>query len=113
MLAGEGIELEVIDLQWIRPMDIDTVRASLARTGCLMIVAEQHHAGSWAATLVSELTREGYPWTTPPLFVGLPDELLVPYSPTLEDQVIPTVERIADELREALHGPRSTRALLT
>jgi pyruvate dehydrogenase E1 component beta subunit len=113
MLAGEGIELEVIDLQWIRPMDIDTVRASLARTGCLMIVAEQHHAGSWAATLVSELTREGYPWTTPPLFVGLPDDLLVPYSPTLEDQVIPTVERIAGELREALHGPRSTRALLT
>jgi pyruvate dehydrogenase E1 component beta subunit len=104
LLAQEGIELEVIDLQWIRPMDVDTVRDSLARTGHLVIASEQHHAGSWAATLVSEITREGHSWSAPPRVIGLPDELLVPYSPQLEDQVIPTVERIAEECRAAVRG---------
>ena len=103
-LAADGIDLEVIDLQWIRPMDVEAVRSSLARTGRLVIVSEQHHAGSWGATLVSELTRGGYAWPAPPRIIGLPDDLLVPYSPSLEDQVIPTVERIAAEFREALNG---------
>jgi pyruvate/2-oxoglutarate/acetoin dehydrogenase E1 component len=113
MLADDGIDLEVIDLQWIRPMDIDAIRVSLARTGRLVIVTEQHHAGSWAATLVSELTRQGYPWATPPQFIGLPDDLLVPYSPVLEDQVIPSVERIARELRGAVQDACPTGALST
>ncbi len=100
-LADEGIELEVIDLQWIRPMDVDSVRDSLARTGRLVVVSEQHHAGSWAATLVSRLTRDGYAWSAPPRIIGLPDDMLIPYSPQLEDQVIPSVDRIIDECREA------------
>jgi pyruvate dehydrogenase E1 component beta subunit len=103
-LAAEGIDLEVIDLQWIRPMDVDAVRASLSRTGRLIIASEQHHAGSWAATLVSELTQEGYPWPVPPRIIGLPDDLLVPYSPQLEDQVIPTVDRIIEACRETVRG---------
>jgi pyruvate dehydrogenase E1 component beta subunit len=100
-LVDEGIDLEVIDLQWIRPMDVTAIRDSLARTGKLIIVSEQHHAGSWGATLVSNLTQGGYAWTRPPRIVGLPDDLLVPYSPELEDEVIPTVERIAAECRDA------------
>lgn len=101
LLSGEGIDLEVIDLQWIRPMDVDTVRDSLERTGQLVIVSEQHHAGSWGATLVSSLTQDGYVWSRPPRIVGLPDDLLVPYSPQLEDEVIPTVTRITAECRQA------------
>jgi pyruvate/2-oxoglutarate/acetoin dehydrogenase E1 component len=103
-LAAEGVDLEVIDLQWIRPMDIDTVSASLERTGRLVIVSEQHHAGSWAATLVSALAQAGHTWSIPPCIVGLPDDLLVPYSPELEDQVIPTVERIVSECRATVRG---------
>jgi pyruvate/2-oxoglutarate/acetoin dehydrogenase E1 component len=103
-LAAEGIELEVIDLRWISPMDVDSVRESLARTGRLVVVAEQHHAGSWGATLVSDLTRAGGAWPTPPHVIGLPDDLLVPYSPELEDQVIPTVDRIIKECREMVRG---------
>jgi pyruvate/2-oxoglutarate/acetoin dehydrogenase E1 component len=101
-LAEDGIDLEVIDLQWIRPMDLEAVRSSLARTGRLVIVSEQYHAGSWGATLVSALTRDGYRWQTPPRFVGLSEDLLVPYSPQLEDHVIPTVDRIASACREVL-----------
>ncbi len=104
ILAADGIDLEVIDLQWIRPMDIDTVTKSLERTGRLVIVSEQHHAGSWGASLISELTQAGHAWSSPPRVVGLPDDMLVPYSPELEDQVIPTVERITAECRKTVRG---------
>jgi pyruvate dehydrogenase E1 component beta subunit len=81
-------------------MDVDCVRASLERTGRLVVVEEEHHAGSWGATLVSDLTRQGYSWEVPPCFVGLPDDMLVPYSPSLEDQVIPSADRIAEACRD-------------
>jgi acetoin:2,6-dichlorophenolindophenol oxidoreductase subunit beta len=99
-LEGDGVDLDVIDLQWIRPMDVDAVAASLERTGKLIVVEEEHHAGSWGATLVSELVQRGHAWKTPPAFVGLSDDMLVPYSPSLEDQVIPSVDQIAEVCRE-------------
>jgi pyruvate/2-oxoglutarate/acetoin dehydrogenase E1 component len=101
-LSAEGIELEVIDPQWIRPLDVDAVRASLERTGRLVIVEEQHHAGGWGATLISSLLQSGWSFPAAPRVVSLSDDLLVPYSPELEDQVIPSVERIASACREAV-----------
>jgi len=46
-LEDEGLDVEVIDLQWIRPLDIDCVVESVARTGALVIAEEQHHQGGW------------------------------------------------------------------
>lgn len=104
-IAAEGVELEVIDLRWIRPLDVDAVQASVERTGRLVVVEEQHHAGGWGATLISQLVRRGVRWEQPPCVVGLPDELLVPYPPSLEDQVIPSVARIADACRDVVRQP--------
>ena len=44
-LAAEGIEAEVIDLRWIRPLDLPTVKASVEKTGRLVVAEEQVHAG--------------------------------------------------------------------
>lgn len=94
-LAADGIDLEVIDLEWIRPLDVDSVQESVARTGRLVVVEEQHHAGGWGATLISNLAQRGQQLRTPPRVVGIDEAMLVPYSPELEDAVIPGVERIA------------------
>jgi acetoin:2,6-dichlorophenolindophenol oxidoreductase subunit beta len=104
-LAAEGVELDVIDLRWIRPLDVDAVHASVERTGRLVVIEEQHHAGGWGATLISELVRRGVQLEQPPSVVGLADNLLVPYPPSLEDQVIPSVERIADACRVLVGQP--------
>ena len=98
-LAGEGIEAEVIDLRWVRPMDIPTVRASVERTGRLVVAEEQIHQGGWGASLISELTMAGIAWRTPPRSVSLPYDLPIPYSPPLEDAIIPSPDRIADAVR--------------
>jgi acetoin:2,6-dichlorophenolindophenol oxidoreductase subunit beta len=103
-LAEEGIEAEVIDLRWVRPMDVATVRASVERTGRLVVAEEQVHHGGWGASLISELTTGGLQWKSPPIAVSLPYDLPIPYSPTLEDAIIPSPARIADAARTAVRG---------
>ena len=99
-LAEEGVDVEVIDMRWLRPLDLDTVRASLDRTGRLLVVEEQVHAGGWGATVISRLAGEGREWARPPRALSLSDELLIPYSPPLEDASIPAVDRVAGAVRE-------------
>jgi pyruvate dehydrogenase E1 component beta subunit len=109
-LQEEGISAEVVDLRWLRPFDEETVRQSLARTGRLLIVEEQLHDAGWGASLISRLARSGnLPASTSVL--SLPDHLLVPYTPKLEDEVVPTAGKIAAAVRELVgagsRGPES------
>lgn len=101
-LESDGIEAEVIDLRWIRPLDLPTVFASVAKTGRLVIAEEQVHAGGWGATIISELAMAGQVWRSAPRSVGLPYDLPIPYSPPLEDEIIPSPERIAAAARASL-----------
>jgi pyruvate dehydrogenase E1 component beta subunit len=98
-LANLGIDAEVIDLRWLRPLDVDTVRRSVGKTGRIVIAEEQVHAAGWGATLISELTASGIDWTSVPRRVSLPDDLPIPYTPPLEDEIVPSVEKIAATAR--------------
>ena len=101
-LASAGIDAEVIDLRWLRPLDLPTVRTSVEKTGRLVVAEEQVHAAGWGATIVSELTIGGTRWASTPQRVSLPDDLPIPYTPPLEDEVIPSVERIAAAARASV-----------
>jgi len=101
-LALAGIETEVIDLRWLRPLDLPTVRASAERTGRLLVVEEQVHAAGWGATIISELTIGGIAWASPPRRLSLPDDLPMPYTPPLEDEILPSVERIVAAARTSV-----------
>jgi pyruvate dehydrogenase E1 component beta subunit len=93
-LAGAGIEAEVIDLRWTRPLDLETVSGSVGKTGRLLVVEEQVHAAGWGATIISELSIAGMAWKRPPQRLSLPDDLPIPYTPPLEDASLPTAEAI-------------------
>jgi pyruvate/2-oxoglutarate/acetoin dehydrogenase E1 component len=99
-LAAEGIDAEVIDLRWLRPLDYDTVRASVEKTGRLVVAEEQVHAAGWGATLISRLAMDGVALAAPPRAVSLPDDLLIAYSPPLEDAIIPSADAIAQAARD-------------
>jgi acetoin:2,6-dichlorophenolindophenol oxidoreductase subunit beta len=101
-LAADGISAEVIDLRWLRPLDLPAVRASVEKTGRLVVVEEQVHAAGWGATIVSELTIGGIRWATAPRRVSLPDDLPIPYTPPLEDEVLPSVEGIVAAARASV-----------
>jgi len=101
-LVADGINAEVIDLRWLRPLDMPAVRASVDRTGHLVVVEEQVHAAGWGATVISELTIGGASFASPPRRVSLPDDLPIPYAPTLEDAAIPNAAAIVAAARGAL-----------
>lgn len=101
-LAADGIEAEVIDLRWIRPLDVATVAASVGRTRRLVVAEEQVHAGGWGATLISELAQGGTSWASPPRRASLPDDYPIPYSPAIEDAIIPSPAAIARAAAEVL-----------
>jgi pyruvate dehydrogenase E1 component beta subunit len=103
-LAKAGIEAEVIDLRWTRPLDVGTVATSVAKTGRLLIVEEQVHAAGWGATLISELAIAGTSWKRPPQRLSLPDDLPIPYTPPLEDAVLPTAEAIVAAATTGVRG---------
>jgi len=98
ILAQEGISAEVIDLRWINPLDLDTIRASILRTDRLVIAEEQVHAGGWGATIISLLAQEGLPENTMPRAVSLANAPIA-FSPPLEDATVPGAERIAAAVR--------------
>jgi len=101
-LAEDGIDAEVIDLRWLRPLDLPAVRASVEKTGRIVIAEEQVHAAGWGATIISELTIGGVAWASTPRRVSLPDDLPIPYTPPLEDEVLPSVESIAAAARASV-----------
>jgi pyruvate dehydrogenase E1 component beta subunit len=103
-LADEGTDAEVIDLRWVRPLDMDTIGASVAKTGRLVIAEEQWHEAGWGSTIISRLAQAGTPFKAPPVAVSLPDDLLVPYSPPLEDAFLPSADRIAEAARASVRS---------
>ena len=101
-LAAEGIEAEVVDLRWISPIDHATIDASLARTGRLVIAEEQYHVGGWGSAIISRLSRSGLAQKALPRAVSLPEDQLIPFSPPLEDEMIPSAEAIAAAARASV-----------
>ncbi len=88
----------MIELRWLRPLDVEAIAESVGRTGRLLIVEEQVHAGGWGATVISELTMRGVAMARPSA-LSMPDDLLVSYSPSLEDAIVPSAEAIGRRLR--------------
>ena len=102
LLEAEGIDAEVIDLRWIRPLDLETVTSAVEKTGRLVVAEEQWHDAGWGATLISRLTMNGVHMASRPRSAAMLDDIPVPFAGPLEDAVMPSVERIADEVRASL-----------
>src|SRR5204862_6384696 len=59
-LAREGFEIEVVDLRTVKPLDTDTVLASVARTGRLLCVGESFPWGGATAEVIARVTNQGF-----------------------------------------------------
>lgn len=98
----DSLEVEVIDLRVLRPLDIAPVVKSVEKTNRLLTVEEQHEVGGWGAEVVSQVTANCFESLDgPPARVTLPDHPLA-YSPVLEDDAIPSASRIAREIKQVL-----------
>jgi acetoin:2,6-dichlorophenolindophenol oxidoreductase subunit beta len=101
-LAGEGTEIEVVDLRSIKPLDTDTVMASVARTGRLLCVGEAWPWGGVTAEVIARVASEGLNLLdAPPQRLNAKDTP-VPYHPNLWAAHRPTAHSIAIAARNLL-----------
>jgi len=100
-LSHDGIEIEVIDLRSIYPLDIDTVLESVGKTGKVMILYEDTKflgVGAEVAAQIAE--RAMFELDAPIVRIGGPHVPAMPYSPALEHWFLPDVDRIEQEMRK-------------
>jgi pyruvate/2-oxoglutarate/acetoin dehydrogenase E1 component len=101
-LTTEGWEIEVVDLRSVKPLDTDTVMASVARTGRLLCVGEAFPWGGVTAEVIARVATEGFGLLdVPPQRLNAKDTP-VPYHPNLWAAHRPTAQSIAAAARNLL-----------
>jgi acetoin:2,6-dichlorophenolindophenol oxidoreductase subunit beta len=100
-LAGDGISAEVIDLRTLRPLDLETVLESVARTNRLLAVEEGPRTGGWAAGVLGAVAEQGL-HDLDDAWILATDETPIPYSPTLEDAFLPQADAIYSSVSSRL-----------
>ncbi len=101
-LAKEGVELEVIDLRTLNPLDMQTVAASVERTGRAITVSEGPLTAGVAAELAARISEECFDYLEDPVIRIAGEDIPIPVSPALEAASIPTPELIAATVRRML-----------
>ena len=102
VLAGEGIEAEVIDLRVLRPLDDATILASVGRTRRAVVVDEGWRSGSLSAEIAARIMEQCFWRLDAPVGRVCSAEVPIPYPKHLEDAAIPSVEGIVAAARAAL-----------
>jgi pyruvate/2-oxoglutarate/acetoin dehydrogenase E1 component len=100
-LAEDGIDAEVVDLRTLRPLDVDTVLASVGKTNRLVAVEEGPRTGGWATGLLGAVAEQGL-HDLDDAWIVATAETPVPYAPTLEDAFLPDAKAIVASVRERL-----------
>jgi acetoin:2,6-dichlorophenolindophenol oxidoreductase subunit beta len=100
-LSADGIELEIIDLRTLRPLDRDTVAGSVKKTNRMMVVEEGPRTGGWSGEILGQLAEDALEHLDDAWRLTTPDAP-IPYSPRLEDAFLPSAEHIIASVREHL-----------
>src|SRR5205807_6840087 len=111
-LATEGISVELIDPRTLVPLDTETIRRSVQKTGRLVIADEAGPTAGFSAEVAAVATEDAA--TFAPLEAPVKRvcalQVPIPYSPVLENHVFPDRKRIVDGIRPVLRGRRPAEA---
>lgn len=102
-LADEGIDAEVIDLRTLRPLDKDTVLASLAKTNRLVVAEEGFPVCSIASEIMAICMEEGFDHLDAPVLRVCNEDVPLPYAANLEKAALIDTKRVADAVRKVCY----------
>jgi pyruvate dehydrogenase E1 component beta subunit len=99
-LAQEGIEVEVVDPRTLRPLDVDTIAASVAKTGKLLVVHEACQTGGWAGEVIASVSSSpAFDYLDAPMRRLAGADVPIPYNRNLENAAVPQEQDIEREIR--------------
>ena len=100
-LSAEGISCEIVDLRTVKPLDSKTILESVRKTGRACIVHEDNLTGGIGAEIAAIVAKDGFAYLDAPIHrVAAPDVPSFPYSPILEDALLPGPTDILKAARE-------------
>jgi pyruvate dehydrogenase E1 component beta subunit len=102
-LAGEGMDVEVLDLRVLRPLDTAALTASLRKTHRAVVVDEGWKTGSLAGEIMARIMEECFYELDAPVARVCSQEVPIPYAKHLEDAALPQVPDIVAAVKGVLH----------
>jgi 2-oxoisovalerate dehydrogenase E1 component beta subunit len=98
-LAEEGIDVEILDLRTLLPLDEDAIIESVRRTGRLLVVHEDTRTGGIAGEIAMRVSEKAFEWLDAPMLRVTAIDTPVPYSPPLEDYFLPRADDVVTACR--------------
>jgi 2-oxoisovalerate dehydrogenase E1 component beta subunit len=99
LLAAEGIDVEVIDLRSLLPMDDEAIAATVKKTNRVLIVHEDTRTGGIAGEITARINETCFEWLDAPVLRVTAHDVPLPFAPALEDFVLPQVSDIVTAVR--------------
>jgi pyruvate/2-oxoglutarate/acetoin dehydrogenase E1 component len=99
MQAEDGVSVEVIDLRTLLPLDDEAIVETVRRTNRVLIVHEDTRTGGIAGEITSRINETCFEWLDAPVLRVTAADVPLPYSPPLEDYVLPQTSDIVRALR--------------
>ena len=103
-LAEEGVDVEVVDLRWLNPLDFDTVAASVARTGRLVVAHEANLTGGFGAEIAARAAAECFADLRAPIARVATPDVPMPAAPALQAVVVPEAATVAEAVRRTVRA---------
>jgi pyruvate/2-oxoglutarate/acetoin dehydrogenase E1 component/TPP-dependent pyruvate/acetoin dehydrogenase alpha subunit len=101
-LAAGGVDVEVVDPRTLKPLDLETILASVRKTGRVVCVTEACRTGSFAAELASRIQEQAFDWLDAPVRIVAGADVPIPVAASLEAACIPRVEDIVAAVKEVM-----------
>jgi pyruvate dehydrogenase E1 component beta subunit len=103
VLAEQGVSCEVIDPRTIRPLDIDTIVASVKKTNRVVVAEESHPFCGVAAEISTEIMERAFDYLDAPVKRLSGADVPMPYAKNLETLAIPSVDQVVAAVREVAY----------
>ncbi|MCG3166292.1 MAG: 2-oxoisovalerate dehydrogenase subunit beta [Bacteroidia bacterium] len=102
-LAKDGIEVEIIDLRTVRPIDYATVINSVKKTNRLIIVEEAWPLASIASEITYKVQKDAFDYLDAPIRRITTEDVPLAYAPTLVAEFLPTAEKVIKTVKEVMY----------
>jgi 2-oxoisovalerate dehydrogenase E1 component beta subunit len=99
-LASDGIDVEILDLRTLLPMDIEAIKTSVAKTSKVLILHEDNKTGGIGAEVAALIAEECFEELDGPIMRLAAADTHIPYAPALEEAILPNADDVVQAVRQ-------------
>ncbi len=101
-LASEGVSVEIVDPRTLKPLDMETINRSVAKTGRLVLVENAHRMANVGAEIAANVCEQAFDSLKKPIQRLSAPDVHVPFSPVLEKTLFPQKEKVIAAVKKLL-----------